>query len=192
MKKILSVLCFFMVGMVGTVGATPATIDPETGWSGQFFWYDGLHKNISLTQDEDWVQRDGEWMITVEDDSTMSSIKAWDEYNEDGYVGSEFDFYVDGSKVAWDGPPYTYVDKDGYFHAEKKDLFLSAGDHSFTFFITQLDMNTSGEQSLIGGGGGLFSSVVSAPVPEPATFFLLGFGVLGVAIGRKRLSGSFS
>ena len=169
MRKILSILCFLMLGTVGLAGATP--IDPTEGWSGSFLWYDGIGQIDGIDGDYNETQ----WEITVDVDSTMKLATAWDVYTP----GDEFAFYMDGSEVTWDE---IYYDGSGHFVGAQEDIFLSAGDHTFTLYMTELAY-TSPE----GIARASFSSVEpsTAPVPEPATLFLLASGLLGVA-GLKR------
>lgn len=184
MKKILSVLCFFVLGMAGTVGAT--TIDPAGGWSGYFSWYDGIDEIYGVKEDSPdstWDYGDVKWDISVDVDSTMEFVTTRDI----DPAGDAFAFYVDGNEWAWD---HIYSDGAGLFSGGKYDLFLSAGHHTFTFYLTALAFDEQGIVLASGGGFAEFSPVapvpILAPVPEPTTLFLLGSGLLGVVCLRKR------
>ncbi|SCX98328.1 PEP-CTERM sorting domain-containing protein [Desulfoluna spongiiphila] len=171
MRKILCMLCFLVFALAGPLGAT--TIDPTQGWTGYFAWTGGLGQIDSIDQDSS----QDEWSITVAEDSSMAVATAWDAFAP----GDEFAFYVDGAEVAWDE---TYVDGSGYFHGLYNDLFLTAGTHTLTFFVTAMADGFD-----YGGAYAEFSAVEpvsGAPVPEPATFFLLAIGLLGVMGLRKK------
>jgi hypothetical protein len=156
--------------------AASVTIDPDLGWSGYFAWIDGLGQidDISLVEyDYDYVET--EWSITLPTAGYMTMVTAYDGY----VVGDEFDLYVDGGHAPW---TQEYYDSSGYYHGEYDNLFLSAGTHSITLYVTALAYGYNS-----GAGMANFSRVV----PEPTTIVLLGLGGLAVIRRRRKYIESF-
>jgi hypothetical protein len=75
---------------------------------------------------------------------------------------------------ACDGDIACAIGDNGYSRAS---FNLGAGSHSLTFMVNQNALNTS-------GGAAVFS--VSSPVPEPATYVLIGLGLALVGLARAR------
>ncbi len=178
MKKISIILCnlVFLLGFTVTVNST-VVIDPSLGWSGTFDWDDGLGQidGIEFGSDIDWS-------VTVGSDSIMSVITATDDF----VPGDEFALYFDGLEIPWTSESTV---SGGYFQGQFDDLFLTAGVHTFTLFVTSLAPDPAGGTFLSGAAQASFSAVRAAsdPVPEPGTVLLMGAGLLGlVGYNRRR------
>lgn len=147
-------------------------IDPALGWSGEFAWFGGIGPIgfITTPNEDEWWSSD--WSITTSSDCIMPRITAFDAYS----VGDEFAFYLDNVLTGW---TTTYHDGSGYFHGEYDDLALTAGTHTFTFFVT-----ATAPDLFEGSAKADFSPVAPAAVPEPSSLFLLGAGVGTLALCR--------
>ena len=159
-----------LIGISHPVSAS-VIIDPLAGWSGDFFWRNGLGPitYVDLTSDNDWS-------ITAATDSQMSFATAYDI----GTPGDEFALVLDGTQIAWDT---TLIDVNGYFHGEVTNLFLSEGTHLFTINVTAINPETP-----TGRGIAEFSGITEIMnVPEPATLSLMGMALLGFLRCRRKI-----
>ncbi|MEJ2455185.1 MAG: PEP-CTERM sorting domain-containing protein [Candidatus Thiodiazotropha sp.] len=174
MKKMFFViLCLF----AGSVNAT-VVLDPDTTENWYFTWagldqIDHIYAWDGISTGPDWTTDYGnDWSITAATDSTMDFVTAWD-----GFIpGDVFSLIVDGASVAWTS---SYVDTSGYFHGVYDDLFLSAGTHTMSFVVD------SGLDS--GGAYSTFGPLTAASVAEPGTIALLGLGLVGMGLSRKKV-----
>lgn len=177
-----SVLAMLSVAVPVACG-TPVIIDPDAGWSGYFVWKQGVGPiaGISTTEfdyyeQDSWVLGDTEWSITLPTAGVMSLIRTADGYHPAGDVLA---LRVDGVTVPW---TTSYDDAGGYFHAECRNLALSAGTHILTFDVTAI----CGPRILMGSGPAYFSPIGSLAIPAPAAVVLGGLGMCGVAWLRRR------
>jgi len=174
MKKILysAVLCSALFG--ANAAQSAVVIDPSVGWSGDFYWYNGLG-NI-----DEIAGHPGEmhWSITATQDSQMAIASAWDDY----VPGDAFKFVVDGLETAWST---THTDASGYFHGILNNLFLSAGEHLITINVVE---------DCCGSGGAhvQFSGITASPsaVPVPAAVWLFVSGLMGLLSFKRKRSQS--
>ncbi|UCE98834.1 MAG: PEP-CTERM sorting domain-containing protein [Planctomycetota bacterium] len=177
MTKLMTICA--VLGMVLAISGTEqaaasVTIDPDSGWSGYFWWWDGLGQI-----DDIGTSSSGEtkWSITLPIAGWMTLATAYDL----AIPGDEFALYVDGGLIPW---TTEYNDGSGFYHGEYDDLFLSAGTHSITLYTTELALQSTGEPYMQGGARAEFSSV--QPIPAPGAILLGGIGVGLVGWLRRR------
>jgi len=151
----LSLLSLILPGVSGAA----VTINPSTGWLGEFQW-----NGPGLIDSINWNPADTTWTVSVPSDVTMNMVTAHDAY----VPGDEFALIFDSALTPWTNE---YVDGSGYYHGEYSNLFLTAGTHSFSIMVTALAPGHSA-----GSAHAAFSAV-----PAPGAFLLtaLGTGLAG-------------
>ena len=109
---------------------------------------------------------------------TLTTTDAVNTYTQDFTVGSMLSFLVDLTNVAPTG-----LIPDAFSFAILLDgVEVTTLDPSGSNKLLQLDLVGGGSF----GGGGSFALAAAAPVPEPSTYVLTGFGMLLVFGLRQR------
>lgn len=180
MQKIVRGVAFMATIMLMLAVWTPASatvwVNPDTGGDYSFLWKDGLGSNPWAIQDitnNTWYVNESSWSLALAADSNLSFITAWD-----GFIpGDAFQLQIDNQAYAWEN---AFVDNSGYYHGEAEDIFLAAGVHSISIYVSAVVPGFEHGQGFLSIGS--VSDV--APVPEPATMLLFGTGLAGLA-GRS-------
>lgn len=150
--------------------ATTVVIDPNTGQSGSFVWYNGLGAIDEI---------DG---VTDFDNMHFSVFANAGDTIDAGLfdccvAGDEFQLLLNGSVVT----PTSVT--PGLFTYTYTGIVLAAGVNIFDINVTAL---APGFES--GGASYSFSALTGGAVPEPSAWALmiLGFGAVGASLRRSR------
>ena len=148
------------------------TVNPNTGWAGEFGWNDGLGQIDSISG-----APQVEWEITLAGPGTLD-VWVYDEFTAPTSVpdAAEFELRVNGNVTAW-----THVTNNGSnWTGQYDDLALTGDTHSITLFVTDL-ANVGGRTWTSGTADIVISPVTRTgdsppPVPAPGTMALVGIG----------------
>jgi len=177
MKKTMVFLCalVLVLGMIGTAGAT-YVVDPLLGgsWGTTFVADldgDGVYDGDTA---DDWsITAPGAFTITVGIDDCC-------------IVGDYFDIFVDGALI---GTTPVTAPYGSTLSSASFDVTLSGGAHIIDFqdvALRDFFPGTYGEEFSPAGATVTISGITA--VPEPATLFLFGTAVLGLAgVTRKKI-----
>jgi hypothetical protein len=170
-KKLVGIIAAaaLSLGLVSQAAATPVALSgigswdsPGVGVPGALIDLGGGVTSMSFTSGSGTLQ-------VVADDCCI--------------IGDAFGLILDGAATAWSfsdtvGSSYG----PGYFHGVYTGL-ISAGAHAFSLYVTQ---------DCCGSGGMAWSASVT-PVPEPETYamLLVGLGLVGFMMRRRREDFSF-
>ena len=134
--------------------------------------------------DSGWAAYAGGW---VPGDGSHSPMYLRKTFTLGTPTGGNFYLEVDDDSIVWINGvivPGLYDASHGYDGGHSADItsFLQAGDNVIAIKAD----NSPGGGYYIGFAGFAQSDAITANVPEPGTFALLGLGLLGAGLARRR------